>query len=441
MTEFTGPLWQIGDLGQLESAPGGSITLPEPAVNDQGPSGFASGVSMLDVRYSFLKDLVDGYAGRVPAFLQNFEMVGVQQIPIAHSATNIAANQTLSSGTTMTLASTPAQGIALNIPLIPFTGVLNSLGTATSATTAPITLDFGFGWCGTTANGSAVTVTDTTLFNIGMPLCIAHVGNTTNGPLLTNVVSIASSTVIQVGPSPNVPAVTNAQTPIGTGNAWGPSEFASTGANSPYPVPIAAAPYVAFGPGLFLDPRQTLARALVITSAQSASNATITIAGWDLYWAPITDTVTVTSSTGGSTSAYTLKTFKAVNTITPNITDSHNWSIGTSDVFGMPIITDIPELAYIWWAGQASNSTTGFTVPDFTATASSITGDVRGKVQLNGVGNLANGLAGGSTTGTVSSGSLAITGSRLVIYNTLSTWDQLNARLGAPQWQMGRTQA
>src|ERR1700722_9145762 len=166
MTEFTEPLWVIGDLGQLESSPGGQIILPEPATNGSGPSGFATGIAMLDNRYTFLKDLVTGYAGRVPAMIDNFTPNLIQTIPIAASTSNIGALQAAVSGTSMSLASAPAQGIALNIPIIPFTGTLNSLGTGTSVTTAPITLDFGFGWCGTTALGSAVTVADTTLFTL-----------------------------------------------------------------------------------------------------------------------------------------------------------------------------------------------------------------------------------------------------------------------------------
>jgi len=56
----------------------------------------------------------------------------------------------------------------------------------------------------------------------------------------------------------------------------------------------------------------------------------------------MTDTVTITSSTAaGTTNAYTLKTFKAINTITPAFTDAHNWSVGVSDVYGMPWKTDL----------------------------------------------------------------------------------------------------
>jgi hypothetical protein len=439
MPEWTEPLFQIGDLGQLESAPGGAIILPDPAGGNMlGPSGFANGTGMLDARYTFLKDLVTGYAGRVPEFLVNHAMVGVQAVPMARQTNNIAAAQNVNSGIAMTLVSAPSQGVAINLPIIPFTGVLNSLGTATSVTTAPIVLDYGFDWAATTANSSIVTVTDSTIYQAGMPLCIPGTGAST--ALLTNVISAVSSTTVQVGPAPNVPSLTMTQTPVGTGNAWGPSEFASSGPNAFYPVPTAVLPYIAMGPGLFLDPRQSVTRSIEITaSASTASSGSLTISGWDLYWQPITDTVTVTPT--AATVAYTLKTFKAINTITPNFTDgAHTWSVGVGDTVGFPIKQDIAELATIWWNGLQATSTTGFTVPDFTATATSSTGDVRGTVQLSTAGSLAAGL-GVVTNGTVSSGSLTPTGARLVIMARLSTWDQLNTKLTSPQWQMGRTPA
>lgn len=440
MTEFTEPLWVIGDLGQLESSPGGSIYLPEPASNMQGPSGFANGIGMMDTRYTFLKDLVSGYAGRVPAFIDNFTANVIATIPMAQSNSNIAALQAMVSGTTLTLASTPVQGISVNIPIAPFTGVLGSLGTATSVTNAPIVMDFGFAWCSTQANASAVTVTDSTLFPVGMPLCIPNAAGTSPSvALLTNVVSIASATVIQVSP---VPTITNAQAPVGTAFPWGPSEFASSAINSFYPPPTTAMPYVAFGPGLFLDPRQAIGRAVSFTaSASTASVATFTVAGWDIYWQPMTQTVGPFTAASAALTTYTKKAFKAISSITPTFVDStHSWSSGTSDVIGFPVKTDLFELTSTWWNGISAGTTTGFTVPDFTSPATAVTGDVRGTIQLGALGGSANGLQGGSSNGTVSSGSLTVTGSRLVIFSALSTWNQLNAKLTSPQWQMGRSQ-
>jgi hypothetical protein len=438
MTEFTDPLFAIGDLGQLESASGGAIVLPDPTNGPTGSSMFFGGYGMFDNRYTFLKDLVTGYAGRVPGFIDNFTPIQVQQIPMAQSNSNLAALQSVVSGTNMTLVTSAAQGIAINIPIVPFTGVLNSLGTATTATNAPIVLDYGFGWCATTAASTLVTVSDSTLFPVGMPLCIAHV-NTGTLATLTNVYSVVSSTVVSVT---TAPVLTNSATPIGTGNAWGPSEFASSQSNSPYPIPTAALPMIAFGPGLFLDPRQTIARCISFTaSASTASVATFVVSGWDVFWQPMTDSVTFSAS-GASLSVYTKKAFKAVSGITANFNDTtHSWSSGTSDMYGFTQKQDLFELTSLWWNGLSGGSVTGFTVPDFTSPASATTGDVRGTIQLGASGSLANGQAGGASNGTVSSGSVTATGSRLVIFGALSTWNQLNAKLTAPWWQMGRPQA
>lgn len=442
MTEWTEPLWTIGNLGQLESSPGGTIILPEPMPTGAGPSGFFGGTSQLDMRFTFLKDLVQGYTGRVPAFLENSPMLEVAAIPMTFQSNNIAAAQTVTSGANMTLVTAPSQGIAVNLPIIPFTGVLNSLGTATSVTTAPIVLDYGFDWMGLTSGSSLATVTNSTIYQLGMPLCIA--GTSASTVFLGNVYSINSATVITLTGNAGL---TTAATPVGTGNAWGPSEFASgspfVASNAPYPIPTAALPYVAFGPGLFLDSRQVISRAISVTaSATTASTANFTIAGWDIYWQPMTQTIGPLTPTSGTLSWFTSKTFKAINFVTPTFNDGgHNWSVGTSDVYGFPQKQDLFELADVWWNSTNSTSTTGFTAPDFTTPASSTTGDVRGTVQMGSNGPLATGQAGGASTGTVSSGSLTVTGKRLVMFGTLSTFDQLNANLTAPYWQTGRPQA
>lgn len=439
MTEFTEPLFTIGDMGQLESSPGGPVVLPEPAPTAAGPNMWFAGDGQLDVRYTFLKDLVQGYVGRNPGFLNGFQTLQVNGIPMATSNSNIAALQATASGTSMTLATAPVQGIAVDIPIIPFTGVLGSLGTATSTTNAPIVLDYGFDWMALTNGSASATVTDSTLYKVGMPLCIA--GTSASTTLLTNVASIVSATQITLA----LPALlTTAATPVGTGNAWGPSEFASSGPNSPYPVPTAALPYVAFGPGLFLDPRQSIARAVSMTASASTSTiANFVIAGWDVYWQPMTVTLGPLTTTSAALTFYTKKAFKAISSITPLATDaSHSWSSGTSDMYGWPTIMRYMELTDNWWNGLAMASTTGFVAADFTSPASGTTGDVRGTIQVGADGSGGNnGQSGGASTGTVSSGSLTVTGKRLVLFGTLNTWDQLNNSLATPQFQTGRPQA
>lgn len=446
MTEFTEPLWTIGDLGQLESSPGGTILLPEPSGgmgigggSGLGPSGFFGGTAQLDMRYTFLKDLIQGYVGRVPSFLESSMMLLVDAVPMAANSSNIAALQTLSSGVSMTLATTPVVGISVNLPIIPFTGVLGNLGTATSATTAPIVLDYGFDWMALTNGSTLATVVDSTLYNPGMPLCIA--GTSTSTVLLTNVFSINSATVVTLA---NPATFTSTQTPVGTGDRWGPSEFASNSLNapnSPFPTPLSAWPYVAFGPGLFLDTRQALSRCVSVTPGSTlASVATFTVSGWDIYWQPMTQTLGPITPSGGVVTTYSKKAFKAINTIIPNVTDGHSWSSGTGDSFGFPIKTDRWEYADISFGGTFASSSTGFTVPDFTSPASATTGDVRGTMQYGSLGSSTTfgGAGAGGSNGTVAS--LVVSGRRLVFFATLGTWDQLNARLTAPQWQTGRPQ-
>lgn len=421
-TNFSGPLFSYGDLGNLVN-PSGTIIQPDPNA-DRGPSGLFEGYGIPDVRYSF--PATTGKTGVVPSSLARGIVEQVNTIPILHAVANIAALANTVTATPMTLVTTNASGITCLVPIIPFVfGALNSAAVVTPA----IALDWGFSFGTTTAGNTTIVVADSTMFYPGMPLCIAKCGGASgNTHLLTNVVSITDATHIVVA---TAPAQSVNPTPIGTGNIWGPSE-------SGFPTPTAYLPYIPMGPGLFLDPRQALARALVVTcNSASGTGGNFVVVGYDVYGMAMSESIAIVP--GSSVTAYGKKAFKYIVSVTPDFTDAgFTYSIGTSDIFGFNLREDYCEDTEIWWAAGLNAATTGFTAAVATTPATTTTGDVRGTILVSAFGT-GSGIGTTASNGSVSA--LALSGRRLVIHGALATWNQLNARITQPQFAYGPTQA
>lgn len=394
----SGAQFIFGNLSAMLAAVFGS-PVPDPD-QDAGPSGVYQGWALLDPRMLYTKDQVTGYTGKIPATFMMPRLESVTQIPAALASNNIAAAQNAVNGTPMTLVSSATVGISLNIPICPYAQVLN----ANVPVTAPIVLDFGFAFGNCTAGSATITVANSASFSVGMPLVVAGVGNAAGtAPLLTQVASIVDGTHITVNPNA-VPLATNSSTPIGMGNIWGPSEVG-------FPLPTAHLPYVAQGPGLFLDPRQALCRGLQINGVSGGAGGNFLVSGWDTYWQPMTQLVTVAA---GASTGWTTKAFKAIASVIPQFADAHNYSVGTSDVFGFNIRTNIYDEALVSWASALMTSSTGLTAAVTTSPATNLTGDVRGTIQTSGNGG-GSGIGSTASNGTVSA--LALTGNRLTMSN------------------------
>lgn len=140
--------------------------------------------------------------------------------------------------------------------------------------------------------------------------------------------------------------------------------------------------YTAFGSlpnsfrTVFYDASGMIARAVSVTAAASATGGTITIRGADIYGYPLTQTVTAVAAS----TVNTLKAFKFVYSVTPGFTDgSHNYSIGTADVFGFPLIVKQTPDAWVYWHGVAQTiAGSTFTTAVLTSPSTAALGDVRG---------------------------------------------------------------
>ncbi len=224
---------------------------------------------------------------------------------------------------------------------------------------------------------------------------------------------------------PNIPLATNATVPIGTGNLWGIRE--GTG----YPVPTAHMPYMAAGPGLFLDPSQTISRGVSITGVASGTGGNVIVSGWDVYWQPMTQTIAIGA---GVNTVSSTKAFKAIKSVIPQFTDAHTYSCGTTDTFGMHFRSDKWEYTNIFWNGGFASSSAGWTAAVKTNPATATTGDVRGTVA---VGTIISPY-GAASNGTLSS--LAMTGRRLAIFQSMPLYNMTQGTPSNPAPMYGVTQ-
>jgi hypothetical protein len=250
--------------------------------------------------------------------------------------------------------------------------------------------------------------------------------------LLTNVTAI-NTTLNTITVGPNLPASAQTATPIGTGNVWQPNPAIYLPGQG---IPTAALPFIAAGPSLLLDSRQALVRGVQIVGVSGGAGGNFLVSGWDIYNQPMSDLVTVAA---GASTGWSLKCFKYIASVTPQFTDAHNYTVGTSDNFGLNYRSKIWDEIGVAGASAAMTSSTGFTAADTTNPATSSTGDVRGTVQVSGNGPLGSGIGSSASNGSISS--LSLTGRRLTMAQTVSGFSAISAFPANPSSVFGQTQA
>lgn len=123
------------------------------------------------------------------------------------------------------------------------------------------------------------------------------------------------------------------------------------------------------------DPTKALSRAVSITGVAGGAGGAFTVRGYDLYGQPTSETITATS---GATTTNGKKAFKFVASVTPGFTDAHNYSVGTTDIYGLPL------RAAVYGYVNSTFNNVPVTSPTFVAadatTVSATTGDVRGTI-------------------------------------------------------------
>jgi hypothetical protein len=308
--------------------------------------------------------------------------------------------------------STAATGITPGCPIIPWGQAYN-----TSNVDNTLALDRWY----TTATQASTGVKTYTIpsgafryFTVGQPIIISGAGAASNKPLITTVVSV-SGTILTVADA-NGTAITS----LNVGNA-NPALAPQDGKINATPAAIAAWP---FRPGspyptsliALQDPTQGVSRGIrVVSNNVGDTGYNILATGYDIDGVAMSESINVTANGTG----YGKKAWKYITNIalqkSGGGTLAGTVSVGTTDIFGFNLRTDLYEYTNMFWAGSFLTANTGY-LAAVTTTASPTTGDVRGTIQV--------GPVGGGTQATASS---ADGTRRLALFLSLPQYNILNA--------------
>lgn len=370
VTAEEGPL---GTFGQAQSPPNAS----NPEI---GPSFWYQGDMLLDPRGPFTYQ--PGQRGSQPTY--GWPTVGMVPIidasPSTLSTTNIVNAATPVAGTPLTLVSSSGSGVTVGC------SVINAnTGVVTASTLLGLDVAAARTVTGTFTNASPkITFTGATMqgVQVGDPITL-----TSSGTLPTPFALLTTYYVNAIGVTAMMLAATPGGAPISATSAGSGTQTINVSAPSgAYNASLATPfqPPVVFGPGgagiggamRYWNPAWALSRTLILTNNGTDTSGTYTVAGYDIYGYPMTQVLTGPSSSTVSTT----KAFKYITSITPAGTiNSTSVSVGTNDVFGLPLRTDYVTslFAYFNNAALIVPSAATFVAADIT-TASGTTGDVRG---------------------------------------------------------------
>jgi hypothetical protein len=123
------------------------------------------------------------------------------------------------------------------------------------------------------------------------------------------------------------------------------------------------------------DNSSLLSRAISITGVGAGAGGNFLVTCADAYGYTWTQLVTVAA---GVNTVATLKAAKFVLSIVPQFTDAHNYSVNTTDVFGLPVRAAIFSETIIHWNETLITANAGFVGAVATSPSTNLLGDVRG---------------------------------------------------------------
>lgn len=116
-------------------------------------------------------------------------------------------------------------------------------------------------------------------------------------------------------------------------------------------------------------------RAVSLTSAANISAVNFTVSGFDIYG----QAMTALLAGPNANTVNTLKAFFQISSITVSAAVGTNTSVGTSDIFGLPVrVPDAGLIARAGWNNTLAANAGTFVKADDTTPATNTTGDVRG---------------------------------------------------------------
>jgi hypothetical protein len=127
------------------------------------------------------------------------------------------------------------------------------------------------------------------------------------------------------------------------------------------------------------NPQAIISRAVSVTGSASATGGNITISGYDIYGVPMSEVI---AAPAGASTVNGKKAFKYISSVVPAFTDAHNYSVGTTDIYGLPIRSDNFGDLTINYNATGITASTGYVAAVTTSPATTTTGDVRGTYAL-----------------------------------------------------------
>jgi hypothetical protein len=318
---------------------------------DLGPSLFWGGVGRLDPRTNFTY-LPGQASGSFTVGFATSDVMTINYAPYALSTSAIAAAANVVSGTAMTLVSTnsTSTGVSVNASCTNFnTG---------AAVTGLLMVDGYASFTGVIAN-SILTVSSLT-------------GTITVGMTLSGTGVNAGTTIVNqlTGPAGGVGTYTVQGDDTTSSTTITAQATGTTALAQPFGQPSSISVW---------NPQALVARAVSVTGSASATGGNITINGYDIYGVPMSEVIAAPAS---ATTVNGKKAFKYISSVVPAFTDAHNYSVGTTDIYGFPLRSDFFGDVAVNYNAAAITASTGYVAAVTTSPATTTTGDVRGTYAL-----------------------------------------------------------
>jgi len=379
ISAFSGPLVSFGQNTNPNSP---TMTDYNP---EAGPSLFYNGVALLDQRWPYSYEPGQNFGNVTAGFsVQNVQTLNV--VPYALSATAISAALATTASTPVILVSSSSTttGVATAVSI-------NRADTG-AAVTGLLAIDGYTSVTGYVSNGTSGTAGNILIVSTASYAPLA-VGMVISGTGVT-----AGTYITGYAPSLNVSNGNSATG--GTGAYYVSNSFAAGTSGSPITinaalgtstVPATSQSRIAFGQAgtvQLWNPQSLIARAVSITptSANPTASITFTVAGYDIYGYPMSEVISLTTGSTSGTAVNGKKAFKYITSVTPSVTDTVTYSVGTTDIFGLPIRADNFGELLINYPATVVTANTGFTAA-VTTYATTTTGDVRGTYALQTASN------------------------------------------------------
>ena len=328
------------------------------------PSLFWGGVARLDPRSNFI--YVPGQsAGAFTAGFSTSDCMTLNYAPYALSTSAIAAAANVTSGTAMTLVSTNSTSTGVSVG-----NTCTNFNTG-AAVTGLLMVDGFASFTGVIANNILTVSALTGALTVGMTISGTGVNTgTTIVNQLTGPAGGAGTYTVQGDDTASSTTI--------TAQATGTSALAQ-------PFGLLGQPSSVY----LWNPQALIARAVSVTGSSSSTGGNITISGYDIYGVPMSEVI---AAPAGATTVNGKKAFKYISSVVPAFTDAHNYSVGTTDIYGFPMRSDYFGDVAINYASAAITANTGYVAAVTTSPATTTTGDVRGTYALQTAANASNRL-------------------------------------------------